>query len=114
MDRKLLARPKVVKPRQPRKKVVPFDRHALLPKAVVDAVFLPQPGARVYAWRTRSGERPQWHVCSVVRIAPDSVELWDETLGQWFCFDPRSASCPDVRMENTAVAKPTADGVPST
>lgn len=98
MKRKPLAPVKVPKPRERRKKAVPFDRHASLPKAIKAGTFLASLGSRTYVWRVRSGERPQWHVCSVVRVSPEYVELWDETLGQWFCFDPRSAACPDVRV----------------
>lgn len=114
MKRKLLTSDKPPKARERRQKAVPFDKHAMLPPAVVDGQFLPAPGTCAYAWRTRSGERPRWHTCKVVRIAPEYVELWDETLGQWFCFNPKATNVPDIRMEQPAVAKPAAQGVPST
>jgi hypothetical protein len=97
MDRKPLARTKVVKPRQRRKKAVPFDRHASLPRALVEGVFSAVPGTVVYAWRSRAGDWTQWHECEVVRASEHLVELWDRTLGQWFCFDPTAPGAPDVR-----------------
>lgn len=111
MKRKPLTTTRPTKPREVRKKAVPFDRHAALPKAIDNGVFTAQPGSRVHAWRVRSGERPQWHVCEVVRVAPRYVELWDTTLGQWFCFDPTSPACPDIRMEGPAPVKPPTAGV---
>lgn len=113
MKRKPLTKERPVKVRERRQKAVPFDKHAALPVAIVDAQFLAPPAGRVYAWRTRSGERPKWHTCKVVRVAPEYVELWDETLGQWFCFNPRAPDVPDIRMEHLVVAKAAAEGVPS-
>lgn len=111
MKRKPLAKDKPVKVRQRRARAVPFDRCAALPVAIVDGLFLAPPTTRIYAWRTRSGERPKWHTCKVVRTAPEYVELWDETLGQWFCFNPKAPDVPDIRMEYQLVAKTTAEGV---
>jgi len=114
VKRKPLTKDKPVKARERRQKAVTFDKHAALPAAIVDGLFLSVPESRVYAWRTRSGERPKWHTCKVVRSAPEYVELWDETLGQWFCFNPKAPDVPDIRMEHPAVAKTTPEGVPST
>lgn len=91
--------PKLVplKVRASRKAKVPFERHESLPKSIVDGKFTPSTGAKVYAWRTRAGEKPSWHFCEVIRASAELVDLWDETLGQWFSFDPRATDAPDVR-----------------
>lgn len=99
MQRKPLASQKIVKPRQRRKKAVALSKHEALPHAIVDGSFLQVPNARVYVWRSRTGERPQWHTCKVMSANVERVELWDETLEQWFCFDPRAGNLPDIRME---------------
>lgn len=80
---------------------MPFERHAAMPTALVSGKFLPHVGAQVYAWRVRTGSCPSWHTCTVIRTAPENVELWDETLEQWFCFDPRGSALPDVRMQRS-------------
>ncbi len=94
-----------VKVRSLRKAPVPYEKYAVLPTAVVDGKFLPTPKSTVYAWRLRTGERPSWHTCTVVNVAPDYVELMDETLGQWFCFNPAAQVVPDVRMEGLSKAQ---------
>ena len=112
MQRKSLVSQKTPKARTRRKKAVPFDRYALLPRALAGSSFVPVAGDRVYAWRVRAGDRPQWHTCKVMRVSPESVELWDETLEQWFCFDPRVITPPDIRMD-VVIAKPATLCVPS-
>ena len=100
MRRKMGApKPAPIKARAPRKTTVPYEKHASLPHAIADGKFLPEPKSRVYVWRERTGERPSWHACTVIRVAPDYVELMDDTLGQWFCFNPAAAVVPDVRVE---------------
>lgn len=100
MRRKMGApKPAPIKVREPRKVTVPFEKYEGLPKANVDGKFLAPVGSHVYAWRVRTGERPSWHTCKVIRSSPDYVELWDDTLGQWFCFNPQLPTVPDVRAE---------------
>jgi hypothetical protein len=92
-------KPVLAKVREPRRVTVPLEKHKDLPSALAGGVFLAGPGEVVQAWRVRTGERPGWHACKVIRVAPDYVETIDESLGgQWFCFDPRAANLPDVRM----------------
>ena len=102
-------RPAEPKAREPRRATVPFDRHKDLPTALADGRFLAAPGELVQAWRVRTGCRPSWHACRVVHVSPDYVETIDESLGgQWFCFDPRAAVLPDVRMAPRPPGKPEA------
>lgn len=101
MRRKVMtSKPEAAKLRAPRKSTVPFEKYANFPPAIVDGKFLAEPKAQVYAWRVRTGNKPSWHTCTVVRASPDYVELIDETLGgQWFCFKPTDPAVPDVRMD---------------
>ena len=117
MRRKMGApKPAPIKVRAPRKATVPYEKYAALPNAIVDGKFLAEPKARVYAWRERTGEKPSWHTCTVVRVSPDYVELMDDTLGQWFCFNPAAPVVPNVRMEALPKAqeKPEAAGTVAT
>lgn len=98
MKRLTLARKtSTVRSRTVRKKAIPFERHAGLPLAIIDGKFTVDKGNIVHVWRSRAGYPAQWHQCDVMRVAERSVELWDATLGQWFCFDPTSPDVPDVR-----------------
>lgn len=73
-------------------------KYAALPSAIQDKRFIGVPDTIVYAWRSRGGSASGWHRCKVVRVADTLVELWDEALGQWMCFDPSGATAPDVRI----------------
>lgn len=108
------AKPQPMKLREQRYVVVPFEKHKALPSAFDSSgLFIATGSERVYAWRHRSGQRPSWHTCTVVRATPDLVELWDETLGQWFCFDLKTAEVPDVRMLQLPPIKPPSTEVQS-
>lgn len=87
------------KPRRaPRKLTVPFEKHSADPPAIVEGRFVATVGARVWAWRTRSGCRPSWYPCKVMKVSDKAVELWDEAAEQWYGFDPTASNAPDVRL----------------
>ena len=69
-----------------------------MPHAIVDGKVVANVGSIVYAWRLRSGYKPAWYRCKVIRSAEKWLELWDEVAEQWYCFDPTSAP-PDVRFD---------------
>jgi len=96
------AQPKV---RERRRTTVPREKYAALPSAFSKGKFLAASEQRVYLWRVLAAEKPSWHICRVVRAAPDLVELWDETRDQWFCFNPQAPVVPDVRMEGLPKAQ---------
>lgn len=92
---------KTKKPRQqrgPRRMTVGFEKHANKPSAFADGKFVAPPGSVVYVWRTRSGCKPSWYKCQVVRAVDDFVELWDELFAQFFVFNPQEKTLPDVRL----------------
>lgn len=77
---------------------MPFEKHSSDPSAFVDGKFVAPVGATVFAWRFRSGTKPAWHKCTVVKVSDQHVELWDDVLDQWFCFDVSWKELPDVRI----------------
>lgn len=85
-------------PRAPRRTTVGFEKHSGKPPAIVDRKFIAPEGSVVYAWRTRSGCKPSWYRCQVIKVADDYVQLWDELFGQWFCFNPQDPVVPDIRL----------------
>jgi hypothetical protein len=90
----------------PRKRAVPFERHSADAAAIVGGKFTANPGDRVHAWRQRSGSKPTWHDCTVIRVSPAYVELWDDTLDQWYTFNPESAGTADIRLWISALPAP--------
>jgi len=87
---------------------MPVERGAKLPPAVVDGKFIAPVNSKVYAWRERSGYKPSWYRCKVIRVADNNVELWDEIAEQWYCFNPSVPVVPDVRLSDEVQQSPTA------
>ena len=72
-------------------------KYQALPSAIVDGKFIAVPEQTVFVLRYRN-RKNSWHRCTVRKFEGTFVQLWDEILGQWFCFDVPAENLPDVRL----------------
>lgn len=88
---------KVRGPRAARRILADDPRYTNLLPAIVDGNFIAPKDSTVHVIRHRNGA-DVWHRCTVMKITGTWIELWDELLGQWFCFDTSEKQLPDVRL----------------
>lgn len=88
---------KVRAPRAKRRINADSPKYQALPPGIVDGKFLGVKGQTVFVLRHRD-RKDSWHKCSVMNADNGYIQLWDELLGQWFCFDVPAAEYPDVRL----------------
>lgn len=98
VSRKTIINKKDKPPRATRKYTVPFEKYSNNPPAVVDGKFVALEGSTVQVWRGRAAVKPQWHTCKVTKITIDSIEMWDETITQWFCIGHNEVNTIDIRL----------------
>jgi len=84
-------------PRAPRCIKADNPKYQALPSAFADGRFLGVKGQTVFVLRYRD-RKDSWHKCTVMKTDDGLIQLWDELLGQWFCFDVPAATLPDVRL----------------
>ena len=79
-------------------------KYQMLPSAFAEGKFLGVKGQTVFALRHRD-RKDSWHKCTVMKTDDGCIQLWDELLGQWFCFDVPAATLPDIRLSSTSDAR---------
>lgn len=92
---------KVRAPRAPRRIKAKSPKYQVLPSAFADGKFLGVKGSTVFVMRHRD-RKDSWHKCTVMKTDNGFIQLWDELLCQWFCFDTPSETLPDVRLSSAS------------
>ena len=93
-------------PRAPRRIKAESPKYQTLPSAFAEGKFLGAKGQTVHALRYRD-RKDSWHKCTVMNTDNGYIQLWDELLGQWFCFDVPAPTLPDIRFGSASDASVT-------